>query len=90
MDYNEMTNYVKGRIGTYKWHKMNLEGVTEKDKFEQCRDELMADIMDDTKYVRSILAAGIPKPVADLLEVLSRNEADAMNFFVQYKSLYDL
>lgn len=90
MDYNELSNYVKGRIGTYKWHKMNLEGVTEKEKFEQCRDELMADIMDDTRYVRNMLAAGIPKPVADLLEVLNRNEVETMNFFVQYKSLYNL
>ncbi|MBR4396935.1 MAG: hypothetical protein IKS93_03680 [Methanobrevibacter sp.] len=89
MSNEEMMNYCKNRIKTYTFHKLNLKGVTTKERFDECVAELISDINDDTQMLMDIEKTGspVPKPVVQSFAGLSSYSDNVMEFYCRYKTL---
>lgn len=89
MSNEEMMNYCKNRIKTYTFHKLNLKGVTTKERFDECAAELISDINDDTQMLMDIEKTGspVPKPVVQSFAGLTSYSDNVMEFYCRYKTL---
>ena len=92
MSNEELLKYCQNRIKTYTFHKLNLKGVTDKERFNECVNALIDDINDDSAMLMDIEKNGgpIPKPVVQAFASLGAYSDNVMQFYCRYKELMNL